>query len=203
VLREKKAHYGMYADLMAYMDAADNALSEQGIAVIQPQHVTDSGNDIQYTILGHSSGQYIMSKTRLPCKNRDDPQQFGASITYLRRFTYAAMVGLAPEDDDGNAASGKKQNQQSQQGNSKPQTQPTTTTISEAQGKRLFAIAKKSGWTNDALKDEIKKQAGVSASKDIKKGAQYNGLIKFFEANVFAPQNFSEVPTTMTSEAPK
>jgi hypothetical protein len=36
-----------------------------------------------------------------------DAQGFGSAITYARRYALAAIVGVAPEDDDGNAATGK------------------------------------------------------------------------------------------------
>jgi hypothetical protein len=36
---------------------------------------------------------------------KDDPQGVGSCITYARRYALAAIVGVAPEDDDGNAAS--------------------------------------------------------------------------------------------------
>jgi hypothetical protein len=34
-----------------------------------------------------------------------DPQAEGSALTYARRYALMAMVGIAPEDDDGNAAS--------------------------------------------------------------------------------------------------
>jgi hypothetical protein len=38
---------------------------------------------------------------------KPDPQSVGSCITYLRRYSLQSMVGIAPEDDDGNAASGQ------------------------------------------------------------------------------------------------
>jgi hypothetical protein len=34
-----------------------------------------------------------------------DPQGFGSALTYCRRYSLLAAMGLAPEDDDGQAAS--------------------------------------------------------------------------------------------------
>jgi hypothetical protein len=34
-----------------------------------------------------------------------DAQAYGSATTYARRYALAAFVGVAPEDDDGNAAS--------------------------------------------------------------------------------------------------
>lgn len=36
---------------------------------------------------------------------QNTPQGIGSCITYARRYALASMVGVAPEDDDGNAAS--------------------------------------------------------------------------------------------------
>ena len=38
-------------------------------------------------------------------ERRMNPQEIGASITYFRRFALCAMLGICPEDDDGNMAS--------------------------------------------------------------------------------------------------
>lgn len=37
----------------------------------------------------------------------EDPQKLGASITYMRRYSFSCMLGLEEVDDDGNYASGK------------------------------------------------------------------------------------------------
>jgi hypothetical protein len=64
------------------------------------------GHAILETMLLHSSGQWISgSQVIKPVK--DDPQGVKSAITYARRAGLEAIVGVAPEDDDGNAASGK------------------------------------------------------------------------------------------------
>jgi hypothetical protein len=94
-----------YADLASVWDACRDALSANGLSVIQ---TTDDGAEgvTVITTLAHSSGEWVRGKlTMKPAKN--DPQGVGSAITYARRYALAAMVGVAPEDDDGNAASGK------------------------------------------------------------------------------------------------
>jgi len=97
-----------YADLSSVWDACRKPLTENGLAVIQttctmpetPEYV------VVETILTHTSGEWI--KGRLAMKPvKQDPQAIGSCITYARRYALAAMVGIAPEDDDANAASGK------------------------------------------------------------------------------------------------
>ena len=40
--------------------------------------------------------------------SKQDPQGYGSALTYARRYSLMACVGIAPEDDDGNAASHPK-----------------------------------------------------------------------------------------------
>ncbi len=59
------------------------------------------------TTLRHVSGNTIEGMLPLePAKPRD-PQSMGSAITYARRYAYMAILGIAAEDDDGNAASRK------------------------------------------------------------------------------------------------
>jgi hypothetical protein len=55
------------------------------------------------TLLIHSSGQWIMSKISAPA-DKPTAQGIGSAITYCRRYSLAAMVGLAQQDDDGQEA---------------------------------------------------------------------------------------------------
>jgi hypothetical protein len=92
-----------FADLAATWDACRAALAENEIAVIQP--VKTSGTVVVVTtLLAHSSDEWVEeSLTMLAAQNT--PQAIGSTITYARRYGLAAMVGVAPEDDDGQAAS--------------------------------------------------------------------------------------------------
>jgi hypothetical protein len=60
------------------------------------------------TVLLHSSGEYISSiMSIVPTKT--DVQSVGSYITYLRRYSLAALLNLAQEDDDANSISGNTQ----------------------------------------------------------------------------------------------
>jgi hypothetical protein len=93
-----------YADLASVWDACREALTSNGIAVIQRPIPTAGDVVTLETILAHESGEWISGQiTMRPTKA--DPQGIGSCLTYARRYALAAMVGVAPEDDDGNAAS--------------------------------------------------------------------------------------------------
>jgi hypothetical protein len=70
-----------------------------------PQHKLETGKNTLKTILLHSSGKTIESEIELVCMDRNDPQKLGGAITYMRRYSIIAMLGLEQEDDDGNSAS--------------------------------------------------------------------------------------------------
>ncbi|HEX7896007.1 MAG TPA: ERF family protein [Terriglobales bacterium] len=93
-----------YADLAAVWEACRAPLVRHGLSVVQ---TTDFDKDDVWlvTTLWHCSGQSISGRYPLrPVKN--DPQGYGSALTYARRYTLAAMVGVvADEDDDGNRAS--------------------------------------------------------------------------------------------------
>lgn len=94
-----------YADLASVWDACRKPLSDNGLCVVQTIDQHDTGAYLETTLM-HSSGEWVSSTIAInPVKN--DPQGVGSAITYMRRYGLQAMVGIAPEDDDGNAASGK------------------------------------------------------------------------------------------------
>jgi hypothetical protein len=93
-----------YADLASVWDACRKALTDNGLSVLQP--VSANGSKVTVTtLLMHKSGQWISSDLELTAV-QNTPQGIGSAITYGRRYGLSAMVGIAPEDDDGHAASG-------------------------------------------------------------------------------------------------
>lgn len=89
-----------YADLASNWDACRAPLSKNGLAVIQTTTENNEGKITVITTLAHSSGEFIKGKLTLkPEKNT--PQGIGSAFTYARRYALAAIVGIAPADDDG------------------------------------------------------------------------------------------------------
>ena len=95
-----------YADIAAVWAAIRPAMAKHGISVTQwPVHAEDGRLHI-VTRLAHA-GEWIRAHFSIPV-TKQDPQGYGSSITYARRFALAAAVGVvADEDDDGNAASAR------------------------------------------------------------------------------------------------
>ena len=93
-----------YADFNEIVKASRPALTNNGLSVMQI--IRDKGEcQVMETVLGHSSGQFVVSEVKIaPAKS--DVQSLGSYLTYLKRYSYAAIVGvvIGDEDDDGEAA---------------------------------------------------------------------------------------------------
>ncbi len=98
-----------YVDLQSVVDATEEALSLNGLMLLQSPE--SSGEDKMVSVtsrLIHVSGEWIEGTISLPSgtQTRYDAQTVGSAITYARRYSYMGILGIAPEDDDGSTASG-------------------------------------------------------------------------------------------------
>lgn len=93
-----------YADLTAVWTAIRPSLSKHLIAVTQwPMHSDDNKLHI-VTRLAHD-GEWIKCEFSVPL-DKSTAHGYGSAVTYAKRFSLAAAVGVvADDDDDGNAAS--------------------------------------------------------------------------------------------------
>ena len=95
-----------YADLGSIIDTAKPTLGKYGLAVTQ--HPFNEGDRVGVeTVLTHASGEWISSSLSLPLadeKGKSGAQVAGSIITYLRRYTLSAVLGMySDEDTDGNS----------------------------------------------------------------------------------------------------
>jgi cAMP phosphodiesterase len=94
-----------YADMAEIVRVSRPALTKNGLSVIQRILPNAQNQNVLHTVLCHSSGEWIDSQMIInPPKT--DIQSIGSAITYLRRYAYAALVGVitSDEDDDGETA---------------------------------------------------------------------------------------------------
>ena len=93
-----------YADLAEILNTVRHVCAAHGVAIIQSPGYDPEKNVVTLqTILGHEKGGYITS-TAACVPSKVDAQGVGAATTYLRRYSLAALVGIAQEDDDGESA---------------------------------------------------------------------------------------------------
>lgn len=91
-----------YATLDEVWDVVRKPLTDNHLSIVQSPE--KEGQDIGITtMLLHSTGQYITSKLVVTPKGQD-VQSAGSAITYARRYSLMSILGIAPEDDDGEQA---------------------------------------------------------------------------------------------------
>ena len=105
----KNPHLGnKYADLESVLEAI-SGIHKHGLALFHAVE-GDTDNVIVTALLAHDSGQFLecsLAITPEPNKaGKRTAQQVGSAITYGRRYTAAALLGITQADDDGNEASG-------------------------------------------------------------------------------------------------
>lgn len=93
----KSVNYGQtrfrYADLAECQRVTRKPLADAGLSVSQ----LIVGNKL-ITMVMHKSGQYLRSELPIVLPNK--MQDIGSMLTYLKRYSYCAILGIAADDDD-------------------------------------------------------------------------------------------------------
>lgn len=93
-----------YATLQSVLETIDGPLNDNGLVLLQRFDVGEGVPVLITEIVHAESGDRIASAVPVVGKDPTDPQKMGGAITYYRRYSLLALLGLAPEDDDGHAA---------------------------------------------------------------------------------------------------
>lgn len=94
-----------YADLASVWEAIRKPLSDNGLSVTQQTDILDNGQMILITTVWHTSGESLVARYPLmPAQNTI--QAVGSCLSYARRYSISALLGVTQDDDDGIAGSG-------------------------------------------------------------------------------------------------
>lgn len=171
-----------YASLDTIWETIRKSLSENGLSIAQTMNLLD-GKSVLETTLYHTSGEWI-SGVQLVNPVKDDPQALGSAISYARRYSLSAMLGLvSDDDDDAEVATPKKAPE-------KPVPPPVETpkkietsepqnpakpfkkgadSITEAQTKKIYALAKEKQLSPEEAKSYINKTFNKNSTKELTK----------------------------------
>jgi hypothetical protein len=142
-------HKSKYATLGAYIEAVEDALDNHNLMIFQQTTQEEGKNEytLVTTLEDLDSGQWMKSFAPL-INTANNCQGLGSAITYMRRYSLSAMLGLYPEDDDGETADGRGRNakKEPKQPTQKPISVETTTpspvmeAINEEEFKELMGL---------------------------------------------------------------
>ncbi len=163
-----------YADLAGLLEAVQPALTAHGLVVLQ---AVDAETATLITRVAHVSGEW--AEAAYPLKLDLAPQAFGSSLTYGRRYSLQSLLCLATEDDDGAGAQHPPPKPTKSKAAPAPPA-PKGEAISQAQRKRMFAIAAAAGWTTEQMKDHLRLAYNIESSKDLLVSS-YDQVVADFE----------------------
>lgn len=171
-----------YAKLEDVIEATYEHLHANNLAVMQVVTIKDALDIDPYmtlqTQLIHTSGVSVLSDYILNPKDATNPQQMGSAITYARRYALLSLLGLAPEDDDGNAASNGDTVKVSKPTSGKPVASPTKN-ASDAQKDYIISLIEQKLAIRDPGEqiNWILDEAGIEDLDDLK-SAQASSLVE-------------------------
>lgn len=93
-----------FATLYSIWQACRKPLSNNGLSIVQTMDFIEDKLCLTTKLL-HSSGQWMSSVTPV-VSARNDAQGIGSALSYFKRYSLSALLGIctADEDDDGESA---------------------------------------------------------------------------------------------------
>ena len=137
--KDSKGYGYNYADLASTLDVVKPLLLKYGFSIYQFGGDNGGPNATLVTMLLHKSGQYIkgtMELIDMEMKGTNAAQNRGSVLSYFRRYSVQAILGMASEDSD--AASKSASNNSSF---SKPAAVGNSVTVTTSENKPVAAQA--------------------------------------------------------------
>jgi hypothetical protein len=91
-----KSYFSTFEDLVL---ASRESLTREGLSITQYVE-TEYDKEYLWTNLMHYTKEHIASKVQIHVKDKTDIQKFGSAITYLKRYMYASICGIATSEHD-------------------------------------------------------------------------------------------------------
>jgi hypothetical protein len=172
-----------YADLATVLDVARPLLAEHGLALTQWPVDCADGKIAVESMLVHKSGEWMRAHLTMPIegkKGMSKAQEIGSVITYARRYSLAAILGIAQVDDDAAAAPPPERHRDAEP----PPPPPAGDGVSGSEKQRamIWALANKL-WPDDAkgqLEALCTRRGWPASSKELSK-QQCSALIEHLQ----------------------
>lgn len=184
--KNAEAHFGKYANLSSILEAIKGPFSKHGLCV--SQQITDQG---LRTVLAHKDGGRLVSLMPLPSPVQVKIQEYGKQLTYSRRYSITAIVGIEGDEendpDNPQAHKGASSAKPAQRKAPAMKAAPKTPGgLTEAQLKRLFTLAGKANVAKDQVQDYMKGEFKIESSRDLNK-KQYDEICGWIQSLIDGP----------------
>jgi len=90
-----------YTQLDSLITLIKPILSKHGVGIYQAAGKIEDNTVIIKTVLFHESGQHLIEQAQVPIKFGSNPvQDYGASLTYGKRYALLGLLNICPADED-------------------------------------------------------------------------------------------------------
>ncbi len=150
-----------YAPLDEVLNLVRPILSKHGLSIVQAPIMADGMVGVTTTLI-HESGEWIEFEPILLKMDKNTAQGAGSAITYARRYSISAVLGISSEDDDdANSIEPSTRNQSTSNKNNSLATQNQLNLI--------YKLVKDKKYGNDAIASYIKTAYNKNSSKELNK----------------------------------
>ena len=159
-----------YANISAIYDAVREVLPKHGLCVVQTMLPTDGTRAHVRTTLAHKSGQWFASECVMPLDRQGGAQGMGSAITYARRYSLSAILGVvADEDDDGNGAQGRNNRAQIEKDRAAAKANNPNPPSDPQRKMFMSMMTKNHNGNRDAILDDLSKYFGrkIASSNEL------------------------------------
>lgn len=155
-----------YAPLDEVLNLVRPILSKHGLSVVQAP-VTSEGLVGVSTVLIHESGEFIELEPVMLKMDKVSAQGAGSAITYARRYSLSAVLGIASEDDDdaNSIEPSKKYNSNNNQSTNKQSDDLAT----QSQLNLMYKLVKDKNYGSDGISKYIKTAYNKDNSTELTK----------------------------------
>ena len=185
------SNWGKYSDISAIIDCIREPFEKHSLALIQAPSNPEGQDGVTVTTrVAHKSGQWLEDSFTMKISDRATPHQYGGLITYMRRYSAAAMLGLAQEDDDADSMTMQVQSAE------KPTKQQIDAALDNARlpKEQIEAVL-------DQAKSCATKADGRKLWKNLDEKSRAAVKIEFMEIVADKPEEVKEDDTQDTTQA--
>lgn len=190
VEKDAKGNFSGYATLGAVLSVVRPLLAKHGLALTQFPTTIDGKPGLTTTVM-HISGQY-QSADAVFLVDKSTMQGLGSAVSYMRRYSATAILGITQVDDDGQSANAPERPPAGPALSVEKKLIPSPTPAKETNTAKprasipdhvakVVATAKTAGMTSDELKLMIAgafPDVGKAAALNLEQAAVIEGLIQ-------------------------
>ena len=172
-----------YFELADFLPQATELMNKHGVC----PYIIFTNEQATMTVVNCENPEEQIQLTtpmrELSLKGTNEIQNLGGIQTYLTRYLYVQLLAIT-ESDVFDATSGKDESKKSTKtsNNATNATVSTSKTLSDAQLKRLYAIASKAGYSSEKVKEIILKKYSKEPKSMTKQ--EYDTIVAGFESMI-------------------